>query len=156
MTLKTILDALVSVKDQVSIGAIALIILLSLVQVSKINWNPWDKILGWFGSKINSGLNKKVTELEKKFDDHIKESDEEKLENTRRDILEFCNACMNGRKHTQEQFRFILKKCDKYESYIEEKNLKNGEISSAIEEIRRIYSLCLQKNTFLKVGEEFE
>lgn len=156
MTLKTILDALVSVKDQVSIGAVALIILLSLVQVSKINWNPWDKILGWFGSKANSSLNKKVSELEKKFDNHIRESEDEKIENTRRDILDFCNACMNGRKHTQEQFRFILKKCDNYETYIESKNLKNGEISSAIEEIRRIYSSCLRKNTFLKVGEEFE
>lgn len=156
MTLKTILDALVSVKDQVSIGAIALIILLSLVQVSKINWNPWDKILGWFGSKFNSGVKKKVEELEKTLDNHIKESMDEKIENTRRDILEFCNACMNGRKHTQEQFRFILKKCDNYEAYIEEHNIKNGEISSAIEEIRRIYKICLQKNSFLKAGEEFE
>lgn len=156
MTLKSLIDILVGVKDQISLGAVAIILLLSLVQVSKINWNPWDKILGWFGSKANSSLNKKVTELEKKFDEHIKESEEEKIENTRRDILEFCNSCMNGRKHTQEQFRFILKKCDKYETYIEEKNLKNGEISSAIEEIRHIYSLCLQKNSFLKAGEEFE
>lgn len=156
MTLKSFLDILVGVKDQISIGAIALIILLSLVQVSKINWNPWDKILGWFGSKFNSGINKKVEELEKKFDEHIQESMDEKVENTRRDILAFCNACMNGRKHTQEQFRFILKKCDNYETYIEEHNIKNGEISSAIEEIRRIYKTCLQKNSFLEAGKEFE
>lgn len=156
MTLKSILDLLVGIKDQLSIGAIALIILLSLVQVSKINWNPWDKILGWFGSKFNSGLKNKVEELEKTLNNHIKESMDEKVENTRRDILEFCNACMNGRKHTQEQFRFILKKCDDYETYIEEHNIKNGEISSAIEEIRRIYKACLQKNSFLEAGKEFE
>lgn len=143
-------------KDKASIGAVILIVLLSLIQVSKINWNPWDKIFGWFGSKINSGLKKKIDELEKKFDDHIKESDEEKLENMRRDILDFCNACMNGRKHTQEQFRFILKKCDNYEIYIEQHHIKNGEISSAIEEIRRIYKICLQKNSFLSSGKEFE
>lgn len=156
MTLKSILDLLVGIKDQLSIGAIALIILLSLVQVSKINWNPWDKILGWFGSKFNSGLKNKVEELEKTLNNHIKESMDEKVENTRRDILEFCNACMNGRKHTQEQFRFILKKCDDYETYTEEHNIKNGEISSAIEEIRRIYKACLQKNSFLEAGKEFE
>ena len=153
MTLKALLDLIVGVKDQLSIGGIAIIILLSLIQVSKINWNPWDKILGWFGSKINSGLNKKVDELEKKFDAHIKESNDEKIENTRKDILEFCNACMNGRRHTQEQFRFILKKCDNYETYIEQNKLKNGEISLAIEEIRRIYKKCCQQNSFLKTDE---
>ena len=80
----------------------------------------------------------------------------EKIENTRRDILAFCNSCMNGQKHTQEQFRFILKKCDDYETYIEKNDIKNGEISSAIEEIRRIYKVCLQKNSFLEPGKEFE
>lgn len=156
MSFSAIFELLNGAKDKVSIGAVILIVLLSLIQVSKINWNPWDKIFGWFGSKINSGLKKKIDELEKKFDDHIKESDEEKLENMRRDILDFCNACMNGRKHTQEQFRFVLKKCDNYESYIEKHHIKNGEISSAIEEIRRIYKICLQKNSFLSSGKEFE
>ena len=154
MTLKSLLGILVGVKDQISIGAMALIILLSLVQVSKINWNPWDKILGWFGSKFNSGIRKQVTELENKLNDHIQESMDEKVENNRRDILAFCNSCMLGRKHTQEQFRFILKKCDNYETYIEKNDIKNGEISSAIEEIRRIYKICLQKNSFLEAGKE--
>ena len=104
MTLKYILDFFVTIKDQASIGVIVLIILLSLIQVSKINWNPWDKIFGWFGSKFNSDLKKQVKELEDKFDKHIQESIDEKVENTRRDILSFCNSCMLGRKHTQEQF----------------------------------------------------
>ena len=83
----------------------------------------------------------------------IKESEIKSLEDTRRDILDFSNACMNKRKHTQEQFRFILKRCDEYEKYIEKNHLKNGEIKNAIEEIRRLHKKCLQDNTFLKEGE---
>ena len=123
---------------------------MSLIQVSKININPWDKIFGWFGNKLNSGIKKEVESIKKELSKHIEDSASEKLENTRRDILQFCNSCMSGHKHTQEQFVFVIKKCDWYETQIEEKKLKNGEITSAITEIRRIYSVCLQKNSFLK------
>ena len=156
MTIKSIVELIVGVKDEISLGVIGVIILLSIVQVSNIKWNPWDKILGWFGKKINSSLNNRVEELEKKFDAHIAEAITDKLENTRRDILEFCNACMNGRKHTQEQFRFVLKQCDNYEKYIEENHIKNGEITSAIGEIHRLYDKCIQNNSFLKEGEEYD
>ena len=50
----------------------------------------------------------------------------------------------------------MLKTCDEYEKYIEDNELKNGEISSAIEEIRRLNIRCRQKNSFLKPGEEFD
>ena len=98
----------------------------------------------------------KVDEVDKKLDDHIKEDKIEKLESMRRDILEFANSCMNKRKHTQEQFTFVIKKCDEYEKYIEENHIKNGEISSAIEEIRRLNTKCRQENSYLKPGEEFD
>ena len=84
----------------------------------------------------------------------IADDEKEKLESQRRDILDFANACMNKRKHTQEQFNFVIKKCDEYETYIETNKVKNGEISSAIEEIRRLYQKCRQEGSFLKEGEE--
>lgn len=154
MSLDSIVKTLSGLDGKLSIGGVILVVLLSLIQISKINWNPWDMILGWIGSKLNSGLKKEVSEIKMVLDKHIEESEKEKLENTRRDILDFCNACMNGRKHTQEQFRFVIKQCDQYEKYIETNNIKNGEISSAIEEIRRLYSLCIQKNSFLKGEDE--
>ena len=156
MTLQAVWDILMGWKEEAGVGLIILIILMSVVQVSKININPWDWILGGIGKKLNATMLTKVEDIEKKLDEHIKADEKEKLENQRRDILEFANSCMNGRKHTQEQFKFIIKKCDEYEKYIEENHIKNGEITLAIEEIRRLYSKCLQKNLFLKSGEEFD
>lgn len=153
MPLSSIWAIIVGSKDEISIGVLIVIVLMSVIQVSKININPWDWLLGIIGKKLNASIDKKVTEIEAKLDAHIKADEAEKLETKRRDILEFANACMNGRRHTQEQFKFVIKKCDEYESYIEHNDVKNGEISSAIEEIRRLYTKCIQNNSFLKVEE---
>lgn len=156
MTLEAVWSTITGAKDEISIGFLILIVLMSLVQVSKININPWDWFFGLIGKKLNKEVFEKVDAIDKKLDDHIKEDQTEKLESMRRDILEFANSCMNKRKHTQEQFTFVIKKCDEYEKYIEDNHIKNGEISSAIEEIRRLNTKCRQENSYLKPGEEFD
>ena len=156
MTLQAVWDLITGAKDEISIGFLIVIILMTFVQVSKININPWDWFFGLIGKKLNKELLDKVDEVDKKLDNHIKEDEKEKLESMRRDILEFANSCMNKRKHTQEQFTFVIKKCDEYEKYIEDNHIKNGEISSAIEEIRRLNTKCRQENSYLKPGEEFD
>ena len=163
MTLSAIWAQIMGAKDDISLVLLILTVLASLIQITPIKVNPWDKIFGWIGKKMNKDVSDQVKEVRsevkqvrKDLDTHIQDDKREKLEVQRRDILDFANACMNGRKHTQEQFTFVIKKCDEYEKYIEDNNLKNGEISSAIEEIRRLNSKCRQNNTFLKPGEEFD
>lgn len=163
MTLSAIWAQIMGAKDDISLVLLILTVLASLIQITPIKVNPWDKIFGWIGKKMNKDVSDQVKEVRSEvkqvredLDMHIQDDKREKLEAQRRDILDFANACMNGRKHTQEQFAFVMKKCDEYEKYIEDNNLKNGEISSAIEEIRRINTKCRQNNTFLKPGEEFD
>lgn len=156
MTIQAVWDIITGAKDEISIGFLIVILLMTFVQISKININPWDWFFGLIGKKLNKELLDKVDEVDKKLDNHIKEDEKEKLETMRRDILEFANSCMNKRKHTQEQFTFVIKKCDEYEKYIEDNHIKNGEISSAIEEIRRLNTKCRQENSYLKPGEEFD
>lgn len=156
MTLQAVWDIIVGLKEEAGIGLLILIVLMSIVQVSKININPWDWLLGVIGKKLNANILTEVEGIKKTLDEHIKADEKEKLENQRRDILEFANSCMNKRKHTQEQFNFVLKKCDEYEKYIEENHIKNGEITSAIEEIHRLNTKCRQENSYLKPGEEFD
>ena len=163
MTISAIWAQIMGAKDDISLVLLIFTVLASLIQITPIKVNPWDKIFGWIGKKMNKDVSDQVKEVRSEvkqvredLDTHIQDDKREKLEAQRRDILDFANACMNGRKHTQEQFTFVMKKCDEYEKYIEDNNLKNGEISSAIEEIRRINTKCRQNNTFLKPGEEFD
>lgn len=140
-------------KENLGIGSIILVVILSLVQVSKIPWNPWSAILKWIGNRLNADLTTRMSELETKLDEHIQAEEKKELMDMRRDILDFCNACMNKRKHTKEQFKFVLKECDSYEKYIDENKMHNGEIAAAIAEIKRLYAKCIQENSFLKEGE---
>lgn len=148
-------------------GVLIFLMSIGIEIIPKIKWSPWSTLIKWIGSRFNDKIDKKmdtvrgeIKELDTKIEnvqaqlsEHITESEIKSLQDTRRDILEFCNSCMNNRKHTREQFRFVLKQCDQYEEYIEKNNLKNGEITDAINEIRRLHAKCIQENSFLKEGE---
>ena len=57
-------------------------VLCTFVQISPIKINPWDILLGWVGERFNSGINKRINEvndrvdrLEKSIDNHIEKCD---------------------------------------------------------------------------------
>ena len=140
----------------VEVVLIGVVILSSLIQISPIKINPWDSFLAWFGCKINSAMLKQLESVASRLDKHIEESEVIELQNKRQSILNFCSECMNGKKHTKEQFDFVIKACDEYESYVAEKGIKNGVVVLSIKEIRRLYQKCFRENSFLKGGDSDE
>lgn len=159
MTVAKLVETIGTLRNELGISWGLVLFVISVVEFTPIKCNPWSAILGWIGSKLNSRVNTKLSEISKKvdkldtdLDEHIAESKAKELRDTRRDILEFCNACMNRRKHTQEQFEFVLRQCDDYEDYIEKNHLKNGVVAAAIKEIRRLNAKCIQENSYLKEG----
>ena len=143
---------ILDIKTGVSIGAFLLFALMTLIQIAPIKINPWDKILTWIGNHMNADIVKRVDVIEGKLDEHIKDSAEERVRKVRADILDFANACMNGRKHTKEEFEFVISECDAYEKHIEKLQIKNGVATAAIREIRRLYEKGISENSFLKEG----
>ena len=163
-------------------GILIFLMSIGIEIIPKFKWNPWSTLIRWIGSRFNKKIDdkidairgelavmdKKIDYVDQKIDrvqgnlsKHITESEIKSLQDMRRDILEFCNACMNGRKHTQEQFEFVIKQCDAYEKYIENHNrvhtddkIKNGVIETGIKEIRRLYTKCIEEHSFLKEGED--
>ena len=136
----------------------------------KIKWNPWTALFKWIGEKFNTHIDTKletvreeiktvdtkVTKVQTELTKHMAESEKKALQDTRNTILDFSNACMNGRRHTKEQYEFMINQCDKYEEYINKNKVKNGVIETAIKEIRRLYDERIHKNDFLKEGEDPE
>ncbi len=143
---------ILDIKTGVSVGAFLLFTLMTLIQIAPIKINPWDKILTWIGNHMNADIVKRVDVIEGKLDEHIKDSAEERVRKVRADILDFANACMNGRKHTKEEFEFVISECDAYEKHIEKMQIKNGVATAAIREIRRLYEKGISENSFLKEG----
>lgn len=153
-------------------GVIVFLTSIGIEIFPKIKWNPWSSLIKWIGSKFNDKIDTKIDALNKSMDvkiqsvdkkvdklqfdlsAHVLESENKNLQDIRRDILDFCNACMNKRRHTKEQFDFVIRQCDYYETYIHDHDIKNGVIEAAIKEIRRLYDKCIQEHSFLKEGEE--
>lgn len=149
-------------------GIVVFLMSIGIEIIPKFKWNPWTSLLKFIGSRFNEkidkkieglnttigSINTKVEQVDKDLKKHIKETEQAVLQDQRRDILDFCNACMNKRRHTKEQFDFVIKECDAYEKYIKKNEIKNGVIEAAIKEIRRIYEKCIQENSFLKEGED--
>ena len=158
-------------------GILVFLMSIGIEIVPKIKWRPWSSLISWIGSRLNKHIDDKledvrgdikkvqgeikaveikVDSVQDKLEKHTTESEMKALTDTRKDILDFSNACMNGRKHTQEQYKFMLKKCDRYIKHVKDNNIENGEIENAIEEIKRLHKERLQKNDFLKEGEDPE
>lgn len=149
-------------------GIVLFLMSIGIEVIPKIKWSPWSALIKWIGSAFNSKidtkmdavrseiktLDSKIDQVQTELAQHITESEIKSLQDTRRDILDFSNACMNNRKHTKEQFDFMIRQCDDYEAYIKKNEVKNGVIEAAIKEIRRLYEKCIQEHTFLKEGEE--
>lgn len=151
----SIIDIL-DLKAGVSAGVFLILFLMTIVQVAPIKVNPWDKILTWLGNHMNADIVKRVDVIEAKLDEHIRESSDEMIRKVRADILDFGNACMNGRKHTKEEFDFVISECDQYEKHIEKTQSRNGVATATIAEIRRLYKKGLHENSFLKEGDDDE
>lgn len=153
-------------------GVIVFLTSIGIEIFPKIKWNPWSSLIKWIGSKFNDKIDTKIDALNKSMDAkiqsvdnkvdklqsdlsaHVLESENKNLQDIRRDILNFCNSCMNAQSHTKEQFDFVIHQCDYYERYIQDHDIKNGVIEAAIKEIRRLYEKCIQEHSFLKEGEE--
>ena len=150
MNLIQILD----LKSGISFGVFLFVLLLTIIQIAPIKINPWDKILVWFGNHMNADIVKRVDVIEEKLDEHIRDSSEERIRKIRADILDFGNACMNGRPHTKEEFEFVISECDAYEKHIEKMQIRNGVATATIKEVRRLYEKHLRENTFLREGED--
>lgn len=135
------------------VGALELSMNEKISELDKKMDNKIDSLSSEMNAKVDD-LGGKVDKLQTDLTDYVTEFNTKNLQDIRRDILEFCNACMNNRKHTKEQFDFVIRQCDDYEIYINTNHVKNGVIEAAIKEIHRLYDKCIQEHSFLQEGED--
>lgn len=133
------------------------VINMTLIQITPIKLNPWDKVISWvsglFFKDINSkitDLNEKVDKISERLDEHIMESDKEKVERKRAVLLDFASAIANGRNYTKEQFEEMLREYDEYISFCKRKKLQNSVIEESMVIVRESYSEHLKNNNFLQ------
>ena len=109
-----------------------IVVLLSLIQISPLKLNPWDKLLGWFGKKLNGGMEKQIKDLQKQVRDLW-------INNHRQSILTFARECRAEIEHSAEEWSHILKLCEEYERYCNTNDVTNGVVRQNTLYIRELY-----------------
>ncbi len=119
---------------QLTVGNVAagIAILLSLIQISPLKLNPWDKLLGWFGKKLNGTTIKKLEELQKQVRDMW-------INTHRQSILTFARECRADMHHDAEEWNHILSIADEYEVYCTKNTVSNGVVKADTEYVRALY-----------------
>ena len=100
-----------------------------------VKFQPVRWLLKRLGNLINADIKKQLDEL-------------------RTEILDFSDSCMNHRRHTKEQFDHVIEILDRYDKYITENKLTNGQVDVAHEYILEIYKQCIRENDFALDEEE--
>lgn len=117
-------------------------------EISPIKINPISSLLGWIGKKLNRDVKEDIIKLQTDVKNVQSDLQDHKVESWRREILDFADAVMHGAKKTKENFDYIIKLHDKYEKYIKEKNIENGQIDLAFGYISTNYKECMKNNSF--------
>ena len=103
----------------------AILLLLSLIQISPVKLDPWDRIFAWVGSKLNGNLQKQVREIW--------------INMHRQAILQFARECRAGQEHSEEEWSHVLNVADEYEQYCQKNNVINGVVKQDTLYIRQLY-----------------
>lgn len=143
MTIKEVFDL---VNEYSNLSAIIVIVLASMLEISKIQINPWS----WLGRVINKDVIKKVDKIEKNLIDVERKVGESTAVNARYRILRFDDELLHDVKHSKEHFDQILYDIDTYEKYCDDHpDFKNNLAVMAIRHITEVYQKCSRDNLFL-------
>ena len=103
----------------------AILLLLSLIQISPVKLDPWDRIFAWVGGKLNGNLQKQVREIW--------------INMHRQAILQFARECRAGQEHSEEEWSHVLNVADEYEQYCQKNSVINGVVKQDTLYIRQLY-----------------
>lgn len=114
------------------------------------------KLLKKVGEAVAAGMNAEINELRKAIEDQGKRIDENEKDRIRYEILDFANSCHNGRNHTRDEFKHIIKLNTKYIELLKRTNDSNGEFEIEYQYINELYKQKEQDHTFLADGLQYD
>ena len=134
---------------------------MTVIQVSKIEINPWSWLAKTIGNALNADVMDKIGEIQlaqedtrKKLEEHIEESEEREAGNYKSRVLRFNNELVRGLGHTEEEYNEMFDVIWKYETHCKtHPNYKNNRMPHAIKNIERMYDVMLATNGFLKTED---
>lgn len=140
-----------------STSLLTFVIFLSVfIEIVPIKVNPVSAVFKWIGKVSNKDIEKKIVGISTKLENVSERIDKIEnridmieINNMRTQILNFANSCMNGRKHTKEEFEHVIDLKNNYDLIINKRGFKNGRVDLAFKYMSDLYVKCLNENSFL-------
>ena len=119
-----------------------IVVFCTLFEVAPVKIHPVTAILGWIGKKLTGDIREDLNELRK-------DVDQQRIATIRSEILDFGNSCINGRKHTKEEFDYIIQENEAYEKLVDKYKIENNVYKETYGYILRLYRRLLDDGKFL-------
>ena len=121
---------------------------IEVVPVIKINPVSW--ILKRIGNMLNADITKKVDVLQDEFHRHLKERDFDRINDIRKEIVDFSLSCQRDEHHTRDEFERIFSRVDEYHNLLVKYKMENGKINIEVGYIEKVYAMCLEEHRFFE------
>ena len=126
------------------------VLVLSIVQITPVRFQPVTRIANWIGRGINREVINKVDALEKQVNTIQVKEDERDAVTARVRILRFSDEIQHDVRHSKEHFDQILSDVTTYEDYcVNHPQFKNNITILTIQNIKDIYCERLEKKDFI-------
>lgn len=149
----TAYEIYVLIRENLGIGAVGLIVILSLIQWSKIEINPWSMLGNAFNKDLRNTVDeqsKQIEDLQTKLSEVKTEVNENAAMSSRYRILRFDDEIRHKTLHTKEHYDQIIVDIDIYEAFCKRNpDFRNNLAHKAISNIKRMYDEHNVDNSFL-------
>jgi len=136
-------------------GGAALV--MTLLQVSKINLNPWSFLARKLGRAINRDVIEKVDNLQENIERIEQKQSESEAVIARVRILRFGDEMQQNKRHSKEHFDQTMTDIRTYENYCgNHPEFENNVTPATIQYIKEVYMERLRKHDFLQPEKEQE
>ena len=139
-----------NIKELLTSGGGALLILLTLIQIAPVKINPWSWLAKNIGKAINGEVVEKVDNLSTDIRNLRDECEEREATACRTRILRFGDEILHDVRHSKEHFDQILIDITSYENYCaSHPDFRNNVAVATIKRINQVYARCIRDNDFL-------
>lgn len=115
------------------------------------NWMKWvgDRAVVYDDSIVE--INSKLSDVTQALKDNSKITEEMFVQSSRDRIIDFATRVSDSQTIvSREEFNRIFKVYSRYESFLDEHDMTNGEVDIAIRVIRESYEIHMKEHTFLE------
>lgn len=138
-------------------GGGIILVLMTLIQITPIKFNPWSWLGKCIGRAINGEVLKEIKDVKSEVNETKNdlntlrnECNEREATLCRTHILRFGDEILHGIPHSKEHYEQIMIDIDTYEAYCNDhKDYKNNVAVATIKHIKKMYQKHLEEDSFL-------